>query len=55
MIDIYLGPMPEAIGITRDTRFPAGQVSRTLCKTYVASQLLSEQAMLARSQIEIFD
>ena len=40
MINIYLGTMPEDIAKHHNISIPAGQVSRTLYKTYVVSQLL---------------
>ena len=52
-IDIYLGPMPGAIGLLCETCFPAEKCLVPTSAPYAIVWPLSEMAMLARSQIEI--
>ena len=52
-IDIYLGPMPGAIGIVCRTRIPAEKCLVHASGNVRAVWRLSQNAMLAGSQIEI--
>ena len=52
-IDIYLGPMPGAIGIVCRTRIPAEKCLVHASGNVRAVWPLSQNAMLAGSQIEI--
>ena len=52
-VDIYLGPMPGAIALMRETHFPTEKCLVPTSAPYAIVWPLSEMAMLARSHIEI--